>query len=143
MAPPAPLLSARGLVKSFGGRRILDGLDLSVADGARVGVLGPNGSGKSTLLGILSRAREADAGEVTSRRDLVIAHLPQIVDGDHRSAVATVLAARPDLREIEAELAAVEARVSDAGTSSDMRALERALARQERLLERWTEIGGG
>src|SRR3954451_8393258 len=111
MAPPAPLLAARGLVKAFGGRLILVGLDLSVADGARIGVLGPNGSGKSTLLRILSRAREADAGEVTARRALVVAHLPQIVDGDGRSAVATVLDARPELREVEAELAGVEGRL--------------------------------
>jgi ATP-binding cassette subfamily F protein 3 len=140
---PAPLLAARGVSKSFGGRNILDGLDLSVADGARIGVLGPNGSGKSTLLGILARAHEADAGEVTSRRDLVTAYLPQIVPGDERSAVAVVLDARPELRETEAELAAVEARLSDTGTSADMRGLERALAHQERLLERWTAIGGG
>jgi ABC-2 type transport system ATP-binding protein len=39
-----PLLSARGLVKSFGGRRILDGLDLDVEGGARIGVLGPTGA---------------------------------------------------------------------------------------------------
>src|SRR4051794_5628294 len=143
MSAPVPLLAARGITKSFGGRLILDGLDLSVADGARIGVLGPNGSGKSTLLGILSRAREPDAGEVTARRDLVVAHLPQIVDGDGRSAVATVLDARPELREVESELAGVEARLSDAGNNADMPALERALARQERLLERWTAIGGG
>jgi ATP-binding cassette subfamily F protein 3 len=139
----APLLAARGISKSFGGRRVLDGLDMAVADGARIGVLGPNGSGKSTLLSILARASEADAGEVTARRDLVVAHLPQIVAGDARSAVATVLDARPELRSTEAELATVEARVSDAGTQQDMRALERALAYQERLLERWTSIGGG
>src|SRR4051812_3765677 len=143
MAGPAPLLSARGITKSFGGRNILDGLDLAVADGARIGVLGPNGSGKSTLLGILSRAREADAGEVTARRGLVVAHLPQIVSGDERSAVATVLDARPELRELEAELTGVEGRLSDAGTKADMAALERALAHQERLLERWTAVGGG
>src|SRR3954465_15420579 len=143
MAPPAPLLAGRGLVKAFGGRLILDGLDLAVADGARIGVLGPNGSGKSPLLSILARAREADAWEVTARRDLVIAYLPQIVTGDEHSPVAAVLDARPELREIERELAAVEARLSDAGNRADMRALERALTHQERLLERWTAIGGG
>jgi ATP-binding cassette subfamily F protein 3 len=138
-----PLLSARGIAKSFGGRRILDGVDLAVADGARIGMLGPNGSGKSTLLGILARAHEADAGELTARRDLVTAHLPQIVAGDRRSALATVLDARPELRATQAELAVVEERLSDAGTNADMRGLERALAHQERLLERWTAIGGG
>jgi ATP-binding cassette subfamily F protein 3 len=127
-------------VKSFGGRLILDGLDLFVAEGARIGVLGPNGSGKSTLLRILSGAEPPDAGAVTSRRGLVVASLPQIVDGDERNAVATVLDARPELRETEAALAAVERRLAEAG---DMREIERALAHQERVLERWTAIGGG
>ena len=60
-----PLPSARGLVKSFGGRRVLDGLDLELAAGARIGVLGPNGGGKSTLLRILSGREHLDGGAVT------------------------------------------------------------------------------
>jgi ATP-binding cassette subfamily F protein 3 len=138
MAPVA-LLEARSIVKSFGGRRILDGLDLFVADGARIGVLGPNGGGKSTLLRILAGTEMADAGAVTARRGLVVATLPQIVEGDGRDAVATVLDARPELRESEAELAAVERRLAEA---TDMRTIERALAHQERVLEHWTAIGG-
>jgi ATPase subunit of ABC transporter with duplicated ATPase domains len=39
MATTVPLLSARGLVKSFGGRRVLDGLDLELAAGSRIGVV--------------------------------------------------------------------------------------------------------
>src|SRR5206468_1571899 len=65
-----PLLAVRGLTKSFGGRRILDGLDLDVAAGARIGVLGPNGGGKSTLLRILAGLASSDAGTVTRRRGL-------------------------------------------------------------------------
>ena len=57
-----PLMSARGLVKSFGGRRVLDGTDLELADGSRIGVLGPNGGGKSTLLAILAGIEEPDDG---------------------------------------------------------------------------------
>ncbi|MDX6660699.1 MAG: ATP-binding cassette, subfamily er 3, partial [Solirubrobacteraceae bacterium] len=137
---PRALLEARGIVKSFGGRRILGGLDLFVADGARIGVLGPNGGGKSTLLRILAGGETADAGTVTQRRGLVMAYLPQIVPGDERAAVATVLDARPELRETEAALAAVERRLAD---TTDMREIERALAQQERVLERWTAMGGG
>src|SRR3954452_538517 len=99
MAPPAPLLSARGLVKTFGGRLILDGLDLEVADGARIGVLGPNGGGKSTLLRILAGLEPPDAGAVVRRRGLVHAFLPQEVAGDDRTPLATVLAARPEVAE--------------------------------------------
>src|SRR3954467_8814010 len=106
-----PLLSARGIVKSFGGRSVLDGLDLELAAGARIGVLGPNGGGKSTLLRILAGAEVPDAGTVTSRRGLVLASLPQIVDGDERSGLATVLDARPELTALEGDLAQAERRL--------------------------------
>ena len=55
----------RGLSKSFGRTKALDGLDLSVAPGDITGFLGPNGAGKSTtirvLLGLL-RADRAPSG---------------------------------------------------------------------------------
>ena len=137
-----PLMAARGIVKSVGGRRILDGADLELSDGARIGVLGPNGGGKSTLLRILAGAEHPDAGEVTRRRGLVVAFLPQEVAGDGRTPLATVLAARPELAELEAELAAAEARLADPALAHDLDAMTRALARHERLLARFTELGG-
>jgi ATP-binding cassette, subfamily F, member 3 len=141
-APPVPLLAARGLVKSFGGRRILDGLDLDVADGARIGVLGPNGGGKSTLLRLLAGEDHADGGTVTRRRGLVVAVLPQEVAGDERDPVVTVRAARPELAELEAEIAAVERRLADPALARDLTAMGRVLANQERLLAAWGEQGG-
>src|SRR4051812_48549645 len=139
---PVPLLAARGLVKSFGGRRILDGLDLDVADGARIGVLGPNGGGKSTLLRLLAGADHANGGTVTRRRGLVVAMLPQHVPGDDRDAITTVRAARPELAELEAEIATVERRLADPALAADLDAMTRVLANQERLLAAWTEQGG-
>jgi ABC-2 type transport system ATP-binding protein len=57
------VISARGLVKTFGGVRALDGLDLDVRPGEVHGFLGPNGAGKSTtiraLLGLLRIDRGA------------------------------------------------------------------------------------
>jgi ATP-binding cassette subfamily F protein uup len=58
------LLEARGLVKSFGERCVLSGIDLRLGPGTRLGVLGPNGSGKTTLLGILAGTLAPDAGEI-------------------------------------------------------------------------------
>ena len=46
----SPLLDVRGLGKRFGGFVALEGIDLSVAQGERLGLIGPNGSGKSTLV---------------------------------------------------------------------------------------------
>jgi ATP-binding cassette subfamily F protein 3 len=136
----APALAARGLTKSFGGRQVLAGVDLDVPAGARLGVLGPNGGGKSTLMRILVGLEAPDGGEVIRRRGLVDAFLPQIVPGDERDALATVLSARPELAELETALVTVERRI--AALTDDLDAMQRALAHQARLLERWEQVGG-
>ena len=134
------LLQARGITKSFGSRLILDGLDFDVEPGVRMGIIGPNGGGKSTLLRILTGAETADAGEITTRRGLVLAFLPQQLEGDDRDALQTLRAARPDLDELESDLAKVEAQLAEQG--SDMAKLTRLLRRQEEIIERWTAAGG-
>jgi ATP-binding cassette, subfamily F, member 3 len=134
------LIQLNGIVKSYGGRRILDGLDLDVVEGARIGVIGPNGGGKSTLLRILAGVEEADAGVSARRRELTVAWLPQHVGGDTRTPLETVTEARPDLRELERELTVVAGRIGD--LSGDLDRMTGALARQEELLERWTQAGG-
>jgi ATP-binding cassette, subfamily F, member 3 len=134
------LLQARGITKSFGSRLILDGLDFDVEPGVRMGIIGPNGGGKSTLLRILTGAETADAGELTTRRGLVLAFLPQQLEGDDRDAMQTLRAARPDLDELESDLAKVEAQLAE--QSSDMAKLTRLLRRQEEIIERWTAAGG-
>lgn len=50
----APAVYAHGLVKQFGSRRALDGVDLSVPEGAFLSIFGPNGAGKTTLLRTLA-----------------------------------------------------------------------------------------
>jgi len=49
----APAISARGLVRTFGDKRAVDGVDLAVAKGEIYGFLGPNGAGKSTVVRML------------------------------------------------------------------------------------------
>ncbi len=57
-----PALALRGLAKSFGGARALDGVDLTVGAREIHGLLGHNGSGKSTLVKILSGYHSPDPG---------------------------------------------------------------------------------
>jgi ABC-type lipoprotein export system ATPase subunit len=58
------LLEARGIVKRFGARTVLGGVDLEVKAGERVALLGPSGCGKSTLLNLLGGLDRPDAGSL-------------------------------------------------------------------------------
>ncbi|WP_033922713.1 ABC transporter ATP-binding protein [Sphingomonas sp. 37zxx] len=58
-------LSASGLVKRFGDRRVVDGVDIAVPMGSIYGVLGPNGAGKTTTLRMLLGIIEPDEGTRT------------------------------------------------------------------------------
>jgi ABC-2 type transport system ATP-binding protein len=62
-AAPAAL-EARGLAKVFGGRRVVDGLDLAVAPGEVFGLVGPRGAGKTTTTRMLLGLSRPDEGDV-------------------------------------------------------------------------------
>jgi len=61
----APVLSVRGLRKSFGSNEVLSGIDLDVRRGRVVAIIGPSGSGKTTVLRSLNSLEVPDAGTVT------------------------------------------------------------------------------
>jgi lipopolysaccharide export system ATP-binding protein len=59
------LLKVRGLVKTYGRRRVVDGVDFEVNAGEIVGLLGPNGAGKTTTFRMTCGLVDPDAGSVT------------------------------------------------------------------------------
>ncbi len=59
-----PAIEVRGLVKSYGAHRAVDGVSLTVRPGEFFGLLGPNGAGKTTTLELIEGLREPDAGTV-------------------------------------------------------------------------------
>ncbi len=59
-----PVLEVRGLVKSYGGTTVLDGVDLAVAEAEVVTLIGASGSGKSTLLRCVDLLEDIDDGAV-------------------------------------------------------------------------------
>jgi lipooligosaccharide transport system ATP-binding protein len=61
---PVTTIRLRGVAKSFGALKAVDGLDLDVAEGTCVGLLGPNGAGKSTTMKMLTAQAIADRGEI-------------------------------------------------------------------------------
>jgi len=62
--PDVPLLSVRGLVKSFGGAPALRHVDLDFPTGEVHGLIGANGAGKSTLIKVLAGAVQPDGGTI-------------------------------------------------------------------------------
>jgi ABC-type multidrug transport system ATPase subunit len=58
------LLEVRGLVRRFGEREVIRGLDLRLRAGARMALVGPNGSGKTTFLRCIAGTLTPDGGEV-------------------------------------------------------------------------------
>ncbi|MDQ7904379.1 ATP-binding cassette domain-containing protein [Phytohabitans sp. ZYX-F-186] len=59
-----PAIAVRGLRRSYGDKVVLDGIDLTVAEGTIFSLLGPNGAGKTTMVQILSTLIRADGGEI-------------------------------------------------------------------------------
>lgn len=65
------VISVRGLKKSFGDNKVLNGIDFDLFEGEKVVVLGPSGSGKSTFLRCINRLEEPTSGTI-SFEDTVI-----------------------------------------------------------------------
>ena len=86
----APAVSVRGLRKSYGGRTVLDGLDLDVRPGECFALLGPNGAGKTTTIEIMEGVRRRDAGEVR-----VLGEDPQLAGRAWRARVGVVSQGEP------------------------------------------------
>jgi lipopolysaccharide export system ATP-binding protein len=59
-----PILDVSGLVKTYGGRRVVDGVDFTVEQGEIVGLLGPNGAGKTTSFKMTCGMVEPEKGTV-------------------------------------------------------------------------------
>jgi ABC-2 type transport system ATP-binding protein len=81
-----PAITVRGLVKTYGDTRAVDGIDLDVESGQVFALLGPNGAGKTTTVEILEGHRQPTAGEVS-----VMGMNPQAEGARYRERIGIVL----------------------------------------------------
>lgn len=131
-----PLLAIRNLKKSFVERVLFESISFEVDSGDHIGFVGVNGCGKSTLFRILLGKEIADEGNIYVAPNTSIGSMEQNVSNDEYSLYEYVLEVFSEIIDIEAELDRVNAEL-DRNASDD-----RLIARQHRLHERFSDLGG-
>jgi ATP-binding cassette subfamily F protein uup len=86
------VIEAKGIGKSYGDRKIVDGFSIRVQRGDRIGIVGPNGAGKTTLVDMLTGASPPDAGTIRFGANIEMATLDQHRESlDPKSTLADAL----------------------------------------------------
>jgi ATP-binding cassette subfamily F protein 3 len=104
------VLRIGGVTLRRGVKVVLEDASMNVHPGQKVGLVGPNGSGKSSLLALVRGELHADAGEVAMPPRWVLAHVAQETPALERPALEFVIDGDAELRALEGEIAAAEAR---------------------------------
>ncbi len=103
------MIRLQNLTLQRGPQRLLEGAELTLHPGQKVGLVGANGAGKSSLFALLLGEFTPDGGDCQIPPDWRIAHMRQEVDTLDRLAVDYVLDGDAELRRVQAALHAAEA----------------------------------
>ncbi|MGW8269502.1 MAG: ATP-binding cassette domain-containing protein [Burkholderiales bacterium] len=103
------MIRISGLTLIRGTQPLLEGADVAIQPGERVGLIGANGSGKSSLFALLRGELHADKGDAEIPGHWRLSYVAQETPAVARSAVDTVIDGDAGLRRLEAELARAEA----------------------------------
>jgi ATP-binding cassette subfamily F protein 3 len=98
------VLALRDLTIRMAGRTLLDGANLQLDPGRKLGLVGRNGAGKSTLFRALTGALQPDGGEIRIASRARMAHVAQEQPGTDVSLIETVLAADTERAALLAEM---------------------------------------
>ena len=112
------MLRLTNMILARGAKRLIDGANLTVYPGHKVGVVGPNGCGKSSLFALIRGELHQDAGDFSLPPNLVIAHVAQETPATERIAIEYVMDGDEELRRVQQQLA--EAEAANEGTRQAM-----------------------
>jgi len=133
-----PLVILDNLELAYGHWPLLDGANLVLDKGERVGLIGRNGSGKSSLLDIVAGEREADAGEVWRKSGLRLARVAQEPEFEPgHSVFEAVAAGLGGIRTQLAEYHVLASRIAAGEAGSDALARLDALSQQLEAGDAW------
>ncbi|HKQ49266.1 MAG TPA: ABC-F family ATP-binding cassette domain-containing protein [Phycisphaerae bacterium] len=133
-------VSIQGVVKSYGGHVVLDGVSLDLHKGEKVGLIGANGSGKTTLFKLIVGAEKPDRGDIAVSAGTTIGYLPQEPQlPEDAPLIEAVGAVFEEHRQLEAELAILS---HDISAAHDRAQGGNLFEKYDRLRARF-EAGGG
>lgn len=94
------LLDARGLVKTYGAKKVLDGVNLAVSEGCIAGFVGANGAGKTTTIRAILGLMPLDEGEVRLFGEIFDIHADQATNRRIKNRIGIVLDTCPYIGEL-------------------------------------------
>ncbi len=103
------MLQLRNLSLRRGPRLLLEGADLTVHPGQKLGLVGPNGCGKSSLFALIRGELHVDTGDLAVPATWEIAHVAQQTPSGDQPAIEFVMDGDRELREVQGGIAAAEA----------------------------------
>jgi ATP-binding cassette, subfamily F, member 3 len=128
----------------LGAHLIFRDLSWDIQHDQKIGLIGPNGAGKSSLFKLITGEHTPEkGGMVIKARGVTLGYLPQQPEFEpQRTAISLALEGNPRLLEVEEELQRVESRLGEPEVYNNLKALERALEAQTRLIEEFESLGG-
>ena len=128
----------------LGAKHIFENLNWEIKRGQKIGLIGPNGAGKSSLFKLILEEYSAElGGGVTRARNVTTGYLPQHPELDLSiTAFNAALQGNPRVAEVKIELELVESSLGDPDVYRDERKLQKALDKQQHLLEEYQSYGG-
>ncbi len=127
------MIRLENISKQNGQQLVFIEASATLLKGEKVGLVGPNGAGKTTLFRMMTGEEQPDEGQVSVERGITIGYFSQDV-GDMKglSAVAAVMDGAGPVSELAAELAELEAAMSDPERADEM----------DQIIERYGEVQG-
>ncbi|MFW5798886.1 MAG: ABC-F family ATP-binding cassette domain-containing protein, partial [Planctomycetota bacterium] len=134
------VLRLSDIQKSFGPRKVLDGFELHLVEGERVGLIGANGSGKSTVLKMVTGLEHCDSGEVHVSPGLDVGHFTQMIELDPaRTVFESVTEGVAFIHDLEKQIHEVAHQLAEA---TDPDEIERLGRKHDRLVHEFEAHDG-
>ena len=128
----------------LGAHTLFQGLSWEIQHDQKIGLIGPNGAGKSSLFKLIIGEHSPEpGGAITRARGVTIGYLPQHPELPlDQTPMQLALAGNPRFAEVQAELNDVEHSLGDPQVYGDPKRLDKALNRQQTLLDEYETLGG-